>query len=182
MNASRGDTPRRNPTVDEQEAADHTTARRARLVRRVILVVLVVFVGLGLTGMLGYREGTTSASGGGYELRVDYPQITRGGLPTRWAATITRSDGGALPAVSLRINAAHLDLFDHNVVLPTPSDTWQTPDWTTWDFDAAGETELTVLLDMRTQPNVRWRHPGRVQLLVEDAVVAEVDYHTTVLP
>lgn len=182
MNASRAEPPRRSPTVDEQEAADHAAARRSRLFRRIAIVVLVVFVGLGLSGLLGYREATTDASGDGYELHVEYPQITRGGLPTRWAATITRSDGGPLPAVTLRMTTAHLELFDHNGVQPTPSDTWQTPEWTTWDFDAAGETALNVILDMRTQPNVRWRHPARVELLVEDRTVAAVDYHTTVLP
>lgn len=182
VNARRGSAPRDRPPMVEREATDHAAARRSRLVRRVIIGGFVVFVALGLCGLLGYREADVTARGDGYELHVDYPQITRGGLPTRWTATVTRTDGSPLPAVTLRINTAHLDLFDHNLVLPTPAETWQDDEWTTWDYDAVGEPTLAVVLDMRTQPNVRWHHPARVELLVEDHVVAAVAYHTTVLP
>src|SRR4029453_10853957 len=76
---------------------DRRHQRRVMWIRRIFSVALVAFVVVALFGVFGQRNRPTTAGGGGYELEVLSPQITRPGLSSPFEVTVRRADDGPLP-------------------------------------------------------------------------------------
>jgi len=126
---------------------------RARLFRRLYLALLGAFLLLGLLNFFGSKSGTVSAVGGGYSLKVVFPQVTRSSLPVKWELTVTHPGGFAGP-VRIGIPISYFNLFDFNNTYPLPSDTLNEGQTMIFVFPApAGET-LEVALDARAQPGL----------------------------
>lgn len=170
------------PTVDVARFQSIEQGRRGRLARRLVVGALAVFLLLGVFGVWGTRQAHRTASADGYEVRLSYPQVTRGGLPTSWAVDIRRLDGRGLPPVELTTTAVYFDAFDHNELAPTPDRFSQTDVARTWEYDATDDDELHVELDVRTQPNARWFHDATTTVVVEGVTVASFDYRTFAMP
>jgi hypothetical protein len=168
-------------TAPMHDLQDLAGARHGRWVRRAAIVVMAVFVALGLGNVFGSRLDSVSGGSGSVSAEVSYPAATRGGLPTSWSATIERSDGSPLGDVAVRTTSGLFDLFDHNDLVPAPDRTEQDESWTTWHFDAVTSSQLVLRLDMRTQPDVRWRHSAKTIVEVGSARI-ELAYSTVVLP
>src|SRR2546422_695572 len=58
--------------------------RRARVLRRLVLVLLAAFVLAGVANVLGGRSGTVASQGGGYRLQVGYERVSRPGHDADW--------------------------------------------------------------------------------------------------
>ena len=78
------------PTADPDTTQSHDEAARGRLVRRIVLGCFTVFVALGLMGVFGYRQGTTTSEAHG--LRVEVEHST--GTEIRQAETLVRREPG----------------------------------------------------------------------------------------
>ena len=146
------------------------------------MVLVVAFVAAGVFGVFGYRQGTTAAHTADYDIELDYPSVTRAGLPAHWAIEIVRRDGDAIGAVEIRTTASYLDAFDHNDLVPSPDSVTQSTTDVAWAYDRVDAPTLLVTLDIRTQPNARWRYPATTEVVIDDEVVATFDYTTTVAP
>lgn len=147
------------------------------------MAVLGAFVVAGLTGALGDRSATLHTSHARFDVDLEHAAVTRGGLPTSWRLHVTTVDGAPIGGVvSVETTAEYLTTFDRNAITPEPDAGWQTDTTTTWDFDAASEPELTVILDIRTQPDARWRRAAMTTVRVAGVEVARFDYATWVLP
>ncbi|MEX2457980.1 MAG: hypothetical protein WD770_03230 [Actinomycetota bacterium] len=156
-------------------------ARRARLVRRFGVVLLVVFVGLGASGVLGVRTTSVSASGGGYELTVTYPAVTRPGLASRWGFELTRAGGFDGP-ITVATTHAWLDLFDENGRNPAPSAETVDGDMLVWEFDPPEGDTLTFVFDARLGPSEQSGMTARTEVREDTAAIVSVSYTTTVMP
>src|SRR5688500_12242998 len=86
-------------------------ARRARVLRRVFVVLLVAFLLAAAFGAYGPRTRDRTATGGGYELTVHYAVVSRPGLATPWSLEI-RHAGGFDGPVAISTTARYFDLFD----------------------------------------------------------------------
>lgn len=160
---------------------DLARSRRARAARRVVLSLLVVFIVLGLTGWLGVRSRTTTATGGGYRLTVRYAQVTRGGLATPWSFVLHRPGGFDGP-VEVAAGARYFDLFDENAFEPEPDSVTTTGDEVIWTFEPPPGDRLTVTLDARLEPAVQWGRGGHLSVLEDSEPVVTARYKTWVLP
>lgn len=171
-------------TVRDAPTQSYQEARRGRTVRRLVVALMVVFVGAGLLGVLGYRAGAVAEIRGGFALEVTYPQVTRGGLPSNWELRLRRVDGGELPSTfAIRSSSGYLGRFDENGFDPEPASTWAEGDDVIWTFEPPpGSTELVVSFDARWQPNARGWFDGHSALLVDGDEVVSVSYRTWGVP
>lgn len=171
------------PTADPDTTQSHDEAARGRLVRRIVLGCFTVFVALGLMGVFGYRQGTTTSEAHGLRVEVEHPAVTRGGLPASWQLLITTTDGTPLPGVvEVDSDPRWFALFDVNGIEPSPVEAEQDEDHLVWRFDTFGRDQLVVSLDVRTQPDARWGRDGRTTVRVGDEPPVEVTYRTWVSP
>jgi hypothetical protein len=171
-------------TVLDAPTQSRAEAARGRLVRRVGVVAMVVFVVAGLAGVFGYRQGSVASTAGPYRLTVEYPRVTRGGLASEWIMRFERLDGEPLaPSLEIRSDSSYFVIFDENGLRPDPASAWQDDDQLVWTFEPPpGSTELEVSFDARLQPSQRGWRSGTTAVVVGDEMVAEVDYTTVMVP
>jgi hypothetical protein len=160
---------------------DMRRLRRARTGRRGLLIVLAAFVLLGAATVFGVRTETVSASGGGYELTVLHPAVTRPGLAVRWIITV-RHAGGFDGPVDIGITSRYMDLLDFNNLDALPSGTRTDGDMTIWTFDRPVGDTLVVAFDGRLEPAQQYGKPATVAVLADGVPVVSVHYDTRVMP
>jgi hypothetical protein len=158
------------------------TARRGRLLRRLGVVVLVAFVGLGATGFFGVRSASVRAAAGGYELVVQYPKATRPGLASPWGFQIRREGGFGQDPVTVATSLDWLSLFDENGRNPAPSAEYVDGEMVVWEFDPPQGDVLSFEFDARLGPSVQSGLTATTQLREGNVVLLEVRYHTRVFP
>jgi hypothetical protein len=173
--------PRRHviPTAPEETSLARSV--RARLLRRLLMTLLAVFLFLGATGFLGVRTATVTAQGGGYELTVTYGAVTRAGLATPFALEIRRPGGFDGP-VTVAVSSDYFGLWDENGLDPEPSSATSTAEDIVWEFDPPPGEVLAVSFDGRIEPGVQWGRAGQTSVLVDGQPVVTARYHTRVLP
>jgi hypothetical protein len=130
---------------------------------------------------LGARTGTVSASRGGVDLTLRYPEVTRPGLAVRWIATIHRAGGFDKP-IDLGITSRYLDLFDFNLLDPTPSGTTTQGDLSVWTFDPPVGDTLVVTMDARLEPAQQLGKSATLAVLSDGIRIVDVRYSTRVMP
>jgi|RhiMethySRZTD1v2_1073278.scaffolds.fasta_scaffold1201430_2 hypothetical protein len=179
--------PRLDTTVDPvlDDAHDHDAAlrrlKRARLGRRVVLAVLVLFVLAGLFNLLGVRMATVNQEAGDYELSVRYPIIGRPGLGMSWQIEVTHQGGFEGP-VELAVDSRYFAIFDENGLDPSPASETPAGDVVIWTFDQPEGDRLVVDFDARFTPTWSLTEEGRVELRDGDEVLAAVGFRTWMMP
>lgn len=100
--------------------AESETTRRARWVMRVFVALLTLVVAASLAQFLGVYTGTVTSAGGGYRMRLLYPEIARPGLDVTWKLTVTEV-GGLRGPITIAISGDYFDNFETQAFYPTPS-------------------------------------------------------------
>lgn len=148
-------------------------------------VAITLFLLFGALGAYGVRHREVSASGGGFELSVRYPTITRGGLASVWSVEVRTADGAPLDGpVVLATTADYFDLFDENGLDPDPAAAMSDGENIVWEFEPAdGANAISVGFDARIEPAVQFTtKSATTTLLVDGEPVASVTYRTRVMP
>jgi hypothetical protein len=155
---------------------------------RTLRAVAHAFVGavvlLGISGSLGVRVESSSASGNGLTIDVSHARVTRGGLATPFAITVTAAEGSALPAaLTVGVTSDYLALFDDNGMEPTPGRSHNTTETTWWTFEVEeGERVLVVELDARLEPAVQWGKGATAEVWVDGRRMVGTEFRTWVMP
>lgn len=150
--------------------------------RRAFLAVLAVLVGAAGVGVLGTRTTTTSATGDGWSLRLEYAAVARPGLDVPFTATVGH-EGGFGDHVTLALTGDYLDLYETQGFHPEPSSTTRDGDTLLLTFDPppAGEV-MVVSYDAYIQPTA-WHGRSAVLSVVSDGRrTATVHLDTHLLP
>jgi len=174
--------PPRTPTAPK--GTDIEKLRRSRLVRRLFITGLVVFLVLGMLNVFGVRTREKSASGGGIELTVRYSTVSRPGLATPWSVEVTQP-GGFPDGVTLAVTSSYFDGFDENGLDPAPEEETNDGERTIWRFGSSAGDTLTVSFDARIEPGVQLaRLKGSVSVLAgpSSPPAVTVDFATLVMP
>lgn len=130
----------------------------------------------------GVSTDRIAASGGGYELEVRYPTVTRPALATPFDILIHR-DGGFSGPVDVAIASDLLEIWDFQALYPDASGQVATPDVVTFTFDPPDGEDLRIFLDARIQPAQQSGVSGFVAVLDGSGErVATVDFDITVRP
>jgi hypothetical protein len=171
----------RTPVPTDPEPVPPSRLRRARVFRRLGIAALVVIVALGLGGVLGYRTGSVSAAGGGYELRLSYPAVGRPGVPVQWILHVHR-DGGLPPKLTIGTSLGYFDILDMNDVEPQPDSTSMLGDRILWTFVTTGGTDLRILVDAYVSTNAHRGASAQTAVMQGGRPLASVSYETRVVP
>ena len=156
--------------------------RRARDLRRVVLVLLATFLVLGALNFFGLRMGTASASGGGYQLQVRYPRIGRPGIGAPLQIRV-QHDGGFDGPVTVVMSSDYLDILTVNTITPDPSQTTTTDKQVIWQFDQPPGDTLTVSFGAEFDPNEHLgSHDATTSVLDNGKPAVAVDYTTWEAP
>lgn len=176
-------TPLKGDGSDSTEPANLSmdTIKRVAWLRRAGTLLLFVFVIAGALSVFGVNEDRVSASGGGYELAVEYSSVSRPGLETPWVVSVTRQGGFDGP-VELRTTADYFDLFDFNQFYPEPAGMRRDGEYVVTEFDPPEGNELMVSLDAKLSPATQNGTDARTAVLVDGSPVVEVSYRTRVMP
>jgi hypothetical protein len=149
--------------------------------RRVLLAILAAFVVLGATGLLGPHTSTRQASGGGYDLKVVYPAVTRPGLAIRWIVFVHRAGGFSEP-IQLATTSTYFNLFDFADIDPDPSSQITSEELSIWEFDPPPGETLRITLDARLEPARQHGSTATTSILEDDVPVVSIRYQTRVMP
>lgn len=164
----------------------HVVGRR-RLLHRIVggllalIMALAVLDGLDVWNTLGPDERHRTASGGGFDLDVEYPSITRPALASVFRVEVHR-DGGFDEPVQIGISRKYLEAWDLNGVLPSPAAEASLGEWILWEFDPPPGDELLVTYEARLEPGRQTSVPGEVAVVVEHEPVTAVRFTTVVRP
>lgn len=157
--------------------------RRARDGRRVALALLVVFVLCGAAGVFGTRTAQRSAGGGGFEVTVTYPAVTRPGHAVRYEVQVRRAGGFGGEPIRMRLRADYFDLFDENAFTPDPEAATTDGDYDYVEFLPPLGEVFRLSVDTRVEPAVQRGRVGEVSVLDGTAQpVVTVTYRTRVWP
>jgi len=156
--------------------------RRARTLRRVVVVALFAFLLLAALNVFGVRTSEVTATDGGYELTVRYASVTRPGLASPWSLEI-RHEGGFDGPVTVATTASYFELFDENGLDPDPSSAVSDGEHIIWEFEEPPGDVLVVSFDARIEPaaQLTWIH-ATTSVLEDGAPVVSATYRTFVMP
>lgn len=120
---------------------------------------------LAATNRLGLRTEVVSAEGGGLRLEVEFPAVTRPGLPSPVTIDVTSLDGAELPdELVVRVTSDYLALFDQAQPSPQPSTATATSEVTEWTFDvASGARTTSVSIGARLHPSTQRSREDRAR-------------------
>lgn len=154
---------------------------RARAVRRITITALAFFVVAGIFGIFGYRTGSVSASGAGYELELSYPSVGRPGVSIQWILHI-HHDGGLPSKLTVATSIGYLDILDMNDIEPQPEATTTTGSSVLWTFSAPSGDDMTILVDAFISNNAHRGAAATTSVIESGVAMAEVSYQTRVAP
>jgi hypothetical protein len=156
--------------------------RRARALRRMILLLLLVFLVLGALNFFGGRTSKTQAQAGDWQLEVTYPRTGRPGIGAPFEIQV-QHDGGFDGPVSVSVTSDYLDVLDVRSIDPDPSQATASDKAVTWQFDSPQGDTLSVSLNAEFEPD---EHPGphdaTVTVLDNDKPVVHTRFRTWEAP
>jgi hypothetical protein len=173
--------PKRGHIPTDPEPTSLHKLRRQRRERRIMLGVLVVFLVLGAFEVFGSWTRTATASANGVTLSVDYPAVTRPGLPIRWEFTVVRAGGFDGP-ITLSTTFDYLHLFDISNVEPDATSATASGGYLSYTFDAPAGDTLRVAMDGNTEPGFHEVPPVTSIVSIGGSDVVWVNYRTVVVP
>jgi hypothetical protein len=157
--------------------------RRSRDVRRVMLALLVVFVLLGAAGVFGTRTAERTASGGGFEVSVTYPAVSRPGHAVRYEVEVRRAGGFGGQPLRMRLSSDYFDLFDENGFSPDPEASTSDGEYDYVEFLPPLGEVFGISVDTRVEPAVQRGRSGEVSVLDGTGEpVVTVEYRTRIWP
>jgi hypothetical protein len=170
--------------VPESSLADVDEGPEAAAVwvRRLFVTALLLLVVAALTGYLGVRTSTSTATDGDYELTLEYADISRAGLDTPWQVTVTH-EGGYDQELILAVTSDYFDIFETQGFFPDPSAVTRDADTLYLTFDAPQGDVFTVSYDAYIQPSSQQGKGGSVSVIGADGQpMATVDFDTWLWP
>lgn len=147
-----------------------------------LVALLVLIVGAGAGGLLGVHSTTSTASGGGYEVTVEYAAVARAGLDVPWQVQVRRIGGFDGP-VTLAVAADYFDIYEEQGLDPQPTAESSDGTYLYWTFDPPPTGDrLAVDFDAYIQPSSQLGSSGEVSVLVGAERVATTRFHTWLVP
>lgn len=161
--------------------------RKRRTVYGATTIVVSAIVGLGVIDAIGWfnpygvDSATRTATGGGYELTVVYPAVSRPALASPFKIEVTRPGGFDAP-ITIAVTQNYLTLWDENGLVPAPSAETTRGPWVDWEFDPPDGDTLTVYYDARIEPTAQHGEAAAVAVVEDGQNVVEVEFETQVRP
>lgn len=161
--------------------------RNHRLTIAAFRLFLVLLVGSAVldtateVDVWGPSTDTVRASGGGYELSVRYPTVSRPALATPFDIVVRR-EGGFNGPVDIAIDPNWFEMWDFQALNPSPSEETAEPTRLIWTFEPPDGEVLRIFFDGRIQPAEQSGRGGYVAVLDDGVAVAQVTFTSAIRP
>jgi hypothetical protein len=168
--------------IDRERHVELRGRTRQPWVRRIVLALVVAFLGLGLANVFGQRATTSSASEPAAALTVEAPDTVRGGLMAQGLIRVEARQRIARPRLVL--GKGWIDAVTINTISPEAADQENAEgDGLVLAYGElpAGET-LTVRIQFQVNPTAVHTEPQDVELRDGDVPLARVSRGLTVFP
>lgn len=165
------------------EPRDLRRVHRDQRVRLAGMLVLALLLLAGLTGWLGVRSGSVTATSGQTRLTVDYPAVSRAALASPFRIEVRRP-GGFPRGLVVSVPRALFDHLDFNNLYPNPSDETVAARDVRWTFPPPVGDAFHLDFDVRMAPNQTGsvnRFPVRV-LAPDGQVLVSATFTMVVMP
>lgn len=159
----------------------HATPRRSVVVRGLVTTLLAVLVVVGLLGFLGDRTAVARADDCGRELAVTYAPVARNGTGVVWRVELS-DPAGLPPEVQVAIDAAYLQIFEHQRFYPEPTEETRDGDALLFTFTTEGQTSFVLEHDAYLAPRYSAARSGSVSLVEAGERVLTVSFRTVLVP
>lgn len=147
-----------------------------------LVMLTAVLDAVRVTDAFGVQSDVVRAATAAVELEVEYPTVSRPGLASPLAITITRS-GGFDEEVEVAISRAYFGLWDFNGVVPAPQEETADDETVRWTFAAPDGDVFSMQFDARIEPARQGGARGRVAVLEPDGSEAvAVEFTTNLRP
>lgn len=152
--------------------------------RKISIALIVGLAVLGLAGVLGVWTTKAQEASEGLSISVRHAMVTRPGLATPFSIEVHTEDGSQLPSpVTLRVASPYLSMFDQHGLVPDPSSSHRTEEWTWWTFEVPqGASSFEFTLDARVEPSVQWGRKATAAVEIDGQEMVAVDFATWVMP
>jgi hypothetical protein len=167
-------------TIEGIESAPQ--ARAAAWSRRAFLVGLLAFVVAGGVGLLGDTTATAHASGGGYELTLEYATSSRAGLDVPWQVTVRHAGGFPGKSLTLAVTGDYFDIYETQGFHPDASDATRDGSNLYLTFNTPPGDTFVVAYDAYIQPSSQVGKSGTIAVVDSGAEVAKLGFTTSLLP
>ena len=169
------------PTTTAPDYAPLRVLRRNRNARLVGMALIGLLLVLALLNVLGPRYETTSRTVAGATVSIQYPEVTRPGLASRWILRIDRP-GGFTGKIEVATTARWFQGFDYNNLVPEPVGEVNRGDAVVFTFDPPPGDTFRVELDMASTPT--WTFVRHATTTIEGGGLTPVSisYRTLFLP
>ncbi len=168
------------PTTPDDALTDGD-ARKSRNLRRIWIAVLVVIVALGLTGVLGQRTSTVTASKHGYRLIVTYPSVVRPGVDVRMNVIVENPNGFG-KSLNIAFDRHWFDIFDLNSFRPDEDSSTSDGKSIVYTWDDPPGKKFEFVLDMYAEYGEHFGLDGSTAVVVNGVPVVTARYHTRWVP
>jgi hypothetical protein len=158
--------------------------RRARAGRRAVLALLAVVVASGAVGELGVRTASASAaSSDGWQLKVWYPHIARGGLDVEFRVQVHHDGGFGKDDITLALSRRYFDIFETQGFHPDTDTTTSDGKLIYLSFTPpeSGD-DFTVDYDAYIQPASQQGRRAELSLMDGQHKRLTVHFHTWLVP
>ncbi len=147
------------------------------------ILLLVLLVLAGLTGLLDTQTRTTSDEGSGYELEVEYGWVARAGQPAPLHVRVTHPGGFPKQTITVEMCDDLFDALDYQNWYTNPSAETGSDGRVRYEFDSPPGDLLEVSLDARIAPGELCGHDScTVAVLEKEEAVVSVDFDSWRLP
>ena len=170
------------PTSTTDDCESWRQGREAVWSRRVLLTGMTAVIAAAAVGWLGNKDGTVSASGGGYDLELLYARTARAGLDVPWQATVRHPGGFPGDTVTLGVTAAYFDIFETQGFHPAIADATRDARMVYLSFTKPPGDTLVVSYDAYIQPISQIGRSGTLAVVVDQRPVVSIDFTTTLMP
>lgn len=169
-------------TSTRDDLGDATASRHRKLLRRSGFTLLALIVLVGLLGLLGPRERTVRASGGGYDLTLTYGSVVRSGQPVPLEITV-RAPATFDGPVEIALDPDVFERFDFQNWYPNPDKESRLPGELSYEFEPPDGDRLDVHLDARVSPGLSLGPEDYwVAVMVGGQEAVRIDYRMWVAP
>lgn len=156
--------------------------RGAYWTRCAIALVMLSFVAVAATGLLGVHSRQVSAHSGGYTLTVEYAGVARAGLDVPLRIRVT-PDQKFDDTITLSISRDYLAIFETQGFHPEPKDTANQGDDILLTFDTPPDGSPFVLdYDAYIQPASQTGATARVSVMRKNDRLTTVQFTTFLFP
>ena len=172
---------RAHPTTTAPDYTPLRVMRRNRAIRAASVGLIGVVLVLALFNVLGPRYQTTTRTVGGTSVTLEYPEIMRPGLASRWILSVHRP-GGFDGKITVATTARWFEGFDFNDLLPNAASETERGDMVVYAFDPPPGDTFRLEIDFMATPTETLVRHATTTVAGDGLAPVSIPYRTIFLP